>query len=237
MINDRIGAVLLCFVFLATGCSADDPLSPEPTLQILSEVPDAIHLEARYLFYLHGAIIERAGERPTHPEFGVYEYRQILEVFASRGLVVISEARPAGTEVMEYAAGVAGEVRTLLDSGVLPGNITIAGFSKGGGIAAAASSILAEEEVNFVFMGTCGAWLDDRPEIVPHGRMLSLHEASDDMVGSCEGLFSRAGDECVHREIVIEIGGGHGAFYRPDPAWLDPVFEWAASLQIGHPGD
>ena len=111
-----------------------------------------------------------------------------------------------------------------------PANVTMVGFSKGGGIAVTASSILAVDEVNFVFMGTCGPWLNKRPEIVPHGRMLSLHESSDDMVGSCEDLFARAGEGCVHREIVINIGGGHGAFYRPRSEWLEPLVEWAIRL-------
>ncbi len=41
---------------------------------IRSQVPDSIDLNARYVFYLHGRIIEVQGRRPTHPEFGVYEY-------------------------------------------------------------------------------------------------------------------------------------------------------------------
>jgi hypothetical protein len=191
-------------------------------------VPAEIDPDARYLFYLHGAIIERAGERPTHPEFGVYEYQRILEVLAERDFVVISEARAAGTDVMDYAATVADQVRGLLDAGVPPGNVTVVGFSKGGGIAVTASSILANDDVNFVFMGTCGPWLNDRPEIVPHGRMLSLHELSDDMVGSCETLFARSTGASVDEEIALDLGGGHGAFYRPRPGWIDPVVAWAS---------
>lgn len=226
MTGQQFGSVLACLVLCATGCSAEDPVA-EPALQIHAAVPAEIDQAARYLFYLHGAIIERAGARPTHPDFGIYEYQEILELLAERGFVVISETRAAGTSVMEYAATVADQMRTLLAAGVPPGNITVVGFSKGGGIAVVASSILADDRVNFVFMGTCGPWLNERPEIVPHGRMLSLHEVSDDMVGSCEELFSRAGGESAKKEIVIDIGGGHGAFYRPRPEWIDPLVEWA----------
>jgi hypothetical protein len=228
MMDLRVGAVLACVVLLVSACGAENP-APEPVLKIQTAVPAEIDPAARYLFYLHGAIIERAGVRPTHPEFGLYEYREILEVFAGRGFVVISEARAAGTNVMEYAATVAEQVRVLLAAEVPQSNIMIVGFSKGGGIAVVASSILAEEGVNFVFMGTCGPWLNERPEIVPQGRMLSLHEASDDMVGSCEELFSRAGDGSDSHEIVISIGGGHGAFYRPRPEWVEPTIDWANS--------
>jgi hypothetical protein len=227
MTGRQIGSILACLVLCATVCSAEKPVA-EPTLQIHSAVPAGTDPSARYLFYLHGAIIERAGARPTHPDFGIYEYQEILELLAERGFVVISEARAAGTSVMEYAATVADQVRTLLAAGVPPGNISVVGFSKGGGIAVVTSSILATDALNFVFMGTCGPWLKERPEIVPHGRMLSLHEASDDMVSSCEDLFSRAGEGAETREIVINIGGGHGAFYRPRPEWIDPLVEWAS---------
>jgi hypothetical protein len=229
MIRKRSGSVLLCFVLMTTACGTENSQPSEQVLQILTGVPAEIDPDARYLFYLHGAIIERVGVRPTHPEFGIYEYQEILEVFAGRGFVVISEARPAGTDVIEYAATVADQVRGLLESGVPPGNISVVGFSKGGGIAATVSSILAVEDVKFVLMGACGPWLNERPEIVPHGQMLSLYEASDDMVGSCNGFFSRAGAEAVHQEIVINVGGGHGAFYRPRPEWVDPVVAWVSA--------
>lgn len=227
MRNVRVGSVLVCLVFVGSACAADAP-QPEPPPQIHTSAPAEVDSTARYLFYLHGAIIERAGERPAHPEFGVYEYRKMLEVLAEKGFVVVSEARAPGTDVFEYAQAVADQVRNLITAGVPASNISVVGFSKGGGIAAATSSILGADDVNFVFMGTCGPWLNERPEIVPRGRLLSLHEASDDLVGSCDDLFSRSGEETEHREIVIEIGGGHGAFYRPRPEWVEPVVEWAS---------
>lgn len=223
---NRYGPIVLCLVIIASTCGAEDHPKSESALRIFTDLPVQIDSNFRYLFYLHGAIIERAGERPTHPKFGVYEYREILEVFAGRGFVVISEARAAGADVMDYATTVADQVRSLLDAGVPPGNITVVGFSKGGGIAVTASSILATENVNFVFMGTCGPWLNDRPEIAPRGRMLSLHELSDEMVGSCETLFARSTGASVHEEITLDLGGGHGVFYRPRPEWIDPVVEW-----------
>jgi len=221
------GSMVLFLVLGATACGAEDPATIESAFQIFTGVPAEIDPDARYLMYLHGAIIERAGVRPTHPQFGVYEYRQILEVFANRGFVVISEARPAGTDWTAYAATVAEQVRALLAAGVPPEHITVVGFSKGGGIAITASSLLAEDEINFVFMGACGPWLDSRPEIVPRGRLLALREASDELVGTCEAIFARAVDPGEQKEIVLELGGGHGAFYRPQPEWVDPVVEWA----------
>jgi len=221
------GPIVLCLVLVASTCGAEDPPKSEPALRIFIDVPVQIDPNSRYLFYLHGAIIERAGVRPTHPKFGVYEYREILEVFAGRGFVVISEARPAGTNGAVYAEKVADQVGALMKGGVSPEHITVVGFSKGGGIAITASSVLSEKRLNFVFMGACGPWLDSRPEIVPHGRLLALRETSDDLVGSCEELFARTTSEGDRKEIILELGGGHGAFYRPRPEWIDPVIEWA----------
>lgn len=229
MFSNRVGTVLSCFVFFAAACGAQNPPPTESIHQISANAPDTIDSDARYLFYLHGAIIERAGSRPTHPEFGVYEYQEILEVFAGRGFVVISEARPAGTDGAVFAEKVADQVRALLAAGVPPKNITVVGFSKGGGIAITASSILSEERLNFVFMGACGPWLSKRPELAPKGRLLAIREASDELVGSCDALFERVVGEGEREEIILELGGGHGAFYRPRPEWVDPVVEWASS--------
>ena len=224
---NRYGPIVLCLVLVASTCGAEDHPKSDPTLRIFTDLPVQIDPNSRYLFYLHGAIIEHAGVRPTHPKFGVYEYREILEIFAGRGFVVISEARPAGTNGAVYAEKVADQVGALMKGGVSPEHITVVGFSKGGGIAITASSILSEERLNFVFMGACGPWLDSRPEIVPHGRLLALRETSDDLVGSCEELFARTTSEGERKEIILELGGGHGAFYRPQSEWLGPVVEWA----------
>lgn len=223
----RNSAIALCMVFSATACGAEDPRMTETTVKIFTDVPEIIDLDARFLIYLHGAIIERAGVRPTHPKFGVYEYQKIVEAFAERGFVVISEARPNGTDGMFYAATVADQVRALINGGVPPEHITVVGFSKGGGIAIAASSMLANDDVNFVFMAACNPWLDSHPEIVGRGRMLSLRESSDELAGSCESFFGRSPSPHDQSELLLELGGGHGAFYRPRPEWIDPVVEWA----------
>jgi hypothetical protein len=227
MSSKQLVPVLMGLVLFAAVCGAEDPPPVEATPQIIADVPAEIDPGARYLIYLHGAIIETQGVRPTHPRFGVYEYQGILEVLAGRDFVVISEARPAGTDGTVYAAKVAGQVEALLAAGVPPEHVTVVGFSKGGGIAITASSLLANDRLNFVFMGACGPWYESRPEIVPRGRLLGLREASDELVGPCETLFDRAaGGE--RREVVTDLGGGHGAFYRPNPEWVDPVVEWAS---------
>ncbi len=224
------GTVSLLLVAIAA-CSggAELPASIAPADRIHSDVPAAIDSSARYLIYLHGRIIEDQGVRPTHPEFGIYEYEQILQTFAEQGLVVISEARAPATDGTEYAAKVVTQVTTLLDAGVPPERVTVVGFSKGGGIAILASSMLTNDRLNFVFVASCGPWYADRPGIVPRGRLLALREASDDLAGPCDELFARWPANADRSEIVLDLGGGHGAFYRLHPEWVEPVVAWAMS--------
>jgi hypothetical protein len=224
----HLAPMLISLVLFVAACDAESLPHAETSPQIFADVPAEIDPGAHYLIYLHGAIIETQGVRPTHPLFGVYEYQEILEIFSGRGFVVISEARPSGTDGKLYAAKVVGQVRELLGAGVPPDHVTVVGFSKGGGIALAASSMLADDDVNFVFMAACNPWLDSHPEIVAQGRLLSLRESSDDLFGSCESLFDRSPSPHEHVEIVLELGGGHGAFYRPRPEWVEPVVEWAS---------
>lgn len=225
----RLSRFAIAFAVAAGACGggAETPPPSDAEAEVFAETSARVEPAARYLFYLHGRIIEDQGVRPTHPEFGVYEYEAILRAFADRGFVVISEARPAGTDGSEYARKVESQVDALIDAGVPPEQVTVVGFSKGGGIAILASSKLANERLNFVFIASCGPWYASRPEIVPRGRLLGIREASDDLAGPCEALFARAPGDGERSEILLELGGGHGAFYRPQPAWIEPVVDWA----------
>jgi hypothetical protein len=227
MIRSSLGLILLCFLLVTGACGAKDSSRAEVPLRIFDSVPGDVDLEARYLFYLHGRIIEEQGIRPTHPEFGSYEYEEILHALANRGFVVIAEARPSGADTASYSRQVAEQVRTLLAAGVPPEHITVVGFSKGGAIAILASSLLDYDRLNFAFIASCGSWYADRLEIVPRGRLLGIREASDDLAGPCDALFARSQSGADQKEIVLALGGGHGAFYRPRPEWIDIVAAWA----------
>lgn len=103
---------------------------------IFQHVPDNPESTKRYLFYLHGLIVEEAGIRPQSEEHGFYEYQLILEELAQEGFIVISEAREKGTQVKPYAEKVASQIKKLLANRVLPEHITVLGASKGGIIGA-----------------------------------------------------------------------------------------------------
>jgi pimeloyl-ACP methyl ester carboxylesterase len=219
MTGNRIRILSVLPALFATAALASDvhdepPRNPDP--------------DGRYVFYLHGQIVQDQGPRPTHPQYGLYDYPLILETLASHGLVVISERRKPGTDREKYAKGIVKQVEKLIDRGVSPERITVLGFSAGGMIAIHASSMMPDTEVNFVIMASCADWMYDAPDTRLHGRVLSVFEQSD-FAYSCKALADRDPGPRDYRDLRINTGKKHGAFYLPDDAWVVPVVDWIKS--------
>ena len=208
MIRPRCALLLA----LAVGSLADDAAAQDST---------------RYVFYLHGRIVESGGRRPTSPEYGTYEYDAILDSLRSAGFAVLSEQRPPGVGLQVFVDRVVGQVDSMLKDGVAPERITVMGFSRGAAIALLASSRLANPRLNFVFMAGCGSWIFDRPDVRLAGRMLSLYEESDTLGVSCAPLFERMVPGSERGETALRLGLGHGTFFRPRREWLAPAIAWA----------
>ena len=193
---------------------------------VLSDVPREVDAKARYLFYLHGYIVEAGNRRPTSPRFGVYEYDKILETFKQSGLVVVSEARKQDREIEPYAAKVTTQVRQLLKAGVPPNHITIVGASQGSWIAMLASTSLENRQLNFVFIAACSANEGFLKSINLHGNVLSIYEKSD-LPKSCEDYRADATGISDWKEVALDTGLRHGFIYRPMPEWTEPAIAWA----------
>ena len=207
-------------LFLLVGSCAS-ALAQPATGGVLAAPPPHPDPKARYLFYLHGAIIEQAGRRPNHPRFGVYEYDAVLQALQTSGAVVISEQRRSDTAIAAYADVIRAQVQLLLKAGVPASQIAIVGFSKGGFIAQRVSAQLREPELRYVLLGACPRSGEALPSL--HGKVLAIRERSDS-VPSCKALLAHSRAE--GRELEIAIGGEHGAFYRPNSAWLQPLLEF-----------
>lgn len=231
--KSAVVSVLIIAVLTTLGCGGSDSKmviaspSPAATRTVLNRVPTNPDPDASYLIYLHGAIIETEGMRPTHPRFGQYEYASILQTFVDRGFTVISEARPAGTRPDVFSNRIVQQVQQLVDAGVPERQITVVGFSKGSVIAVLASAEVYNPGVNWVFQAGCGPWIDKMPDLVPHGRVLSLYDRSDELARSCRGLFDRMPEGAIVNEQVLTLDTAHGAFYSPNPAWVEPTIAWA----------
>jgi hypothetical protein len=213
--------------------SETSPQSTSTALAARYGFPTQIDPTRRYLFYLHGRIIEDQGLPAISPEFGEYQYQEILSVLESYGFAVISEQRPKNADSWEYAQRTAGHVSELLTAGVPPDSITVVGASKGAAIAAVVSALVGKPEVNYVLLGTCHPTLVEEWKqggLILSGNVLSIYDfADDEYSGSCEQLFSLAEGKGLnhHDEIVLQVGTGHGILYQPLPEWVLPTIRWA----------
>lgn len=183
----------------------------------------------KYVFYLHGMIVENMGAEAVSPYFGAYAYQAILDTFRKAGFTVMSEVRPPDTDVKLYADKIAGQINDLLKNGIAGKDITVIGASKGALIAMHVSSILKNGQLNFVFLAACNDGnYEAYPDLQFYGNILSVYERSDDIGSSCYRFKEKSVKTMAHyKEIEINTGLQHGFLFRPLPQWTVPAIEWA----------
>lgn len=189
--------------------------------------PVNVSTQDRYIFFMHGKIIEKKGLPASSNRYGDYDYLDMLDAFASHGFNVISEVRSSGTDVHEYAYEIADQVRKLIDAGIPASNISMSGFSKGGRITMLVSSLMTQPEINYIVLAGCRLSNRYPYDLNPSGRVLSIYDSSDDTFGSCSQVFSEGQNNLVSDEIVLNTGEGHGVFYTPIDEWVIPMMTWA----------
>lgn len=228
----NIKIIIFVLPLFLLGCRETRNQDSITAIQDNFEFPVSIDVGSKYLFYLHGKIIEDQGVPAISPEFGEYEYDAILQTLSGNGFYVISEQRSENTNASEYSSVVVNQIHELIAAGVPARNITVVGASKGAAIAILISHYLENEDVNFILMAIC------HPDIVEDfiynevslkGNILSIYDQADEMAGSCKKLFSYSEGKGISRyeEIVLEIGTGHGILYQPLDEWVNPTVEWA----------
>ena len=198
-----------------------------PALRKTAKVsPQNTSSSQKYLFYLHGKIVEDQGAKAVSERYGAYQYDKIIEGLQAEGFNVVSEVRPKDTDVEKYAEKVASQIRQLLKEGVAPENITVVGASKGAFITMLASTYLKNKDLNFVIIAGCGADREFLKLINLHGNILSIYEKSDSP-GSCQAFFDDATGLNKRKEIMLETGLAHGFIYKPMREWLVHTLDWA----------
>ena len=205
---------------------------PSPTPYISRYAfPKSVDPAKRYLFYIHGRIIEDQGIPAISPDYGEYEYGAILEKLSAYGFVVISEQRSKDTDVVDYAGKIKEQVAILLEAGVPASNITVVGASKGAAIAIYVSHFLRNEEVNYVIMGIChpdevGAL--KQGQIFLTGNVLSIYDSTDTLfAGSCQDLFSFSEGKGISRYDEIICFSDNPDTSRLQPSDTDVCFKRA----------
>lgn len=192
-------------------------------------VPKQPKKSGKYLFYLHGQVVTELGNNAINqsvPEWGPYEYLNILDSLKKHNFAVISEIRQKGIKNSVYAHKLSKQIDTLLKAGIPPKNIVVVGASTGWDIALQVSAKQKNKTLNFVVMGGC--WQDTYKEYVPielYGRFLSIIEKSDPH-GTCDRIFEGRKSLTNHQEILLTTGLSHGFIYKGHKEWIDPIIKW-----------
>ena len=183
----------------------------------------------KYLFYLHAGLVTELGNNALNqsvPEWGPYEYLNILDSLRDRGFNVFSEIRQKGLDDSVYSNKIARQIDSLMVKGVSAEKILVVGASSGWSIVLAVSSALKNDDIHYVIMGGC--WPDTYKEystLILHGKFLSIIEASDPH-GTCVSLFANRKNIKSFTEIKLNTGLSHGFIYKGRKAWIDPIVNW-----------
>jgi hypothetical protein len=195
---------------------------------ISTYIPEEVDKSKKYLFYLHGGIVQEHGINAVSPEFGPYEYLKILDSLRRYGFNVISEARPKGIRVEKYADRVSKQIDTLLILGVAPDDVIVVGASLGAYITVETAHKLKNSKINYVIMALCNEYNLNyyskyKKELC--GNFLSIYESSDQK-GSCDKLLMEQHCKSGYKEIRLNMGNGHGFIYRSYKEWILPIVNW-----------
>src|SRR5215469_15603727 len=228
MIRRSIVLLVLATMVAVAACAS---MSGHPHRDIFDDVPAKIDPGARYLFHMHGWVVEALG--PAGAVSTGYWWRYTVEALADRGFVVISEARSHGTDVRAYALMVARQVARLRAAGVPSDHITVTGMSKGGVITVLTTATIADPDVRFVVLAGCPrSWENYIPPLfqaigrAPQGRVLSMYDRYDSVMydmgpqgrddsyaPGCSRYF-RNSPGLTFKEVIFDDGRGHGLFTR-----------------------
>lgn len=198
---------------------------------VYNQLPKEIDPKGKYVFYSHGYIVEGDNPKPVDTKFGwgLYDFPKIKEALSDESYTLIATHRPKNTDPFEYATELNLQIRSIVEQGVSPQNITIVGFSRGAFITGLTSSKLSDIGVNTVILAGCGRLVSkNHTDIKVYGHVLSIYEKSD-RASTCEKLKDRNKLADSFTEIEINTGLEHGAFYRPIPEWVVPVKDWIKS--------
>lgn len=198
---------------------------------VSSSLPKTIDKKGRYLFYLHGGVVTVLGDNAINngaPEWGPYEYSNILDSLRLRGFYVVSERRFPEVKDSSYAVKICSQLDSLLEAGVPVQNLLVVSASAGWAISYRVSDWLRNDSLHFVKIGGCRQ--DDYKEVEQselHGYFLSIIEKSDPR-GSCNNLFQMQKRIISYKQVVLNTGLSHGFFYKGRKEWIDPIVEWVS---------
>lgn len=194
------------------------------TVKSIDEIP--LSSGASYVFFYHGAIAEGTQKNPVSEKYGEYDFSGLKQALDSEDYYLIADIREKNISVKAHAEKLAEAVSGLLHKGIPAENISLVGFSRGGGIVATAAGLIDNKDIRYVLLASCPRAVSWPPF---RGRLLSLYEKDDSLAGSCAFVTEGTPKVDEFKEIELESGLGHGEFYRPQERWLEPVQNWLST--------
>lgn len=196
-------------------------------------VPDSIDAEKFYMFYIHDDIVKARNMTPEHPEYGRYEYEEIVNRLSTEGYTVISYPREEDAHPYLYAEETAEGIRRLLRAGVPAKHISVVAAGRGAAIAVLILKEVAEPEINAVLLNACTDaftqfWIGN--DELMAGTVLSIYHPGDGGKSSCGEYFKHCGSERIPLWREIELGeqSSPGFYFRPGIDWVLPTLLWAS---------
>lgn len=185
--------------------------------------------DQRYIFFFHNKFIEENDLNTPHPEYGKAEYNEILASFRKDNFIVFSEIRKKNTNAYDYAEKIVKQIKKLLKKGISPNKITVIGTSKGGYIAQYVSTLLANPDVNFVFIGCfMDTDIEQIPDIIFCGNILTIYEESDIYGVDATKRKETSKLKINHfKQIKLHTNLKHGFLYKALDEWIAPSKKWA----------
>jgi len=188
--------------------------------------------DIKYVYYLHGRIIEIQGKNAISEEFGKYEFDDIVEALKDSNTIIIAEVRTENVEYFQYATKVSKEIDSLVDSGIKPEDITVIGASKGAIIASNISSINLNP-INYIFLAGNNTFQEENNDWKFHGQVLCFYDDSDSIAGKNYDYWkNKENFTTKFEQIKIDKKLGHGFLYKPYNEWIEPSKKWIQNQEL-----
>lgn len=153
------------------------------------------------------------------------EHMAIIQALGEAGFDVRTYTF-AGEDAVTYARRIAGDVHTLMASGIDPTRITVLGSGMGSTVAQLTSAAVGSRQVSYVLLGQCDRFLKDQVRFRMAGRILGLRDDADMDSGSCRPLWQDAPKVSARRDTVLHTGLGAALFAKPHAMWMKPAVDW-----------
>lgn len=186
----------------------------------------------KYIYYLHGRIIEMQGKNAVSDEYGKYEFDSIVAALSGPEHIVIAEVRTENVDIVAYATKVSKEIDSLVKRGVNPIDITVIGASKGAIIASNISTINLNP-INYVLLAGNNEHQEKNNNWKFHGQVLCFYDHSDSIAGANYDYWKNKEIYTTKFEqIELKTHLGHGFLYKPLRDWIVPTRKWISTQEL-----